>query len=169
MENSTSAIERNGITKALAVSPTCTSFQASTRLADASSLWPKSCRSEKWGLPPIRPPSCARTKALSVKRIGWLYPIFRDLHFYPRAVSARCISFQAGTGLSNARVARVARILHEERVGAGHCACPIVLEHSCTGGRGRHGERSRFGRDRQSCRSFARSGDTAHSASDAIA
>ena len=23
-----------------------------------------------------------RNKALSLKRIGWLYPIFRDLHFY---------------------------------------------------------------------------------------
>ena len=28
------------------------------------------------------PRSCAKTKTLSVKRIGWLYPIFRDLHFY---------------------------------------------------------------------------------------
>ena len=25
-----------------------------------------------------------RKKALSLKRIGWLYPIFRDLHFYHR-------------------------------------------------------------------------------------
>ena len=23
-------------------------------------------------------------KALTLKRIGWLYPIFRDLHFYHR-------------------------------------------------------------------------------------
>ena len=26
-----------------------------------------------------------RNKALSLKRIGWLYPIFRDLHFLPGA------------------------------------------------------------------------------------
>ena len=28
------------------------------------------------------PPAIALKKALSLKRIGWLYPIFRDLHFY---------------------------------------------------------------------------------------
>ena len=28
------------------------------------------------------PPHGPRKKALSLKRIGWLYPIFRDLHFY---------------------------------------------------------------------------------------
>ena len=33
---------------------------------------------EKWGLPPIRSPSCLRNKGLSWKRIGWLYPIFRQ-------------------------------------------------------------------------------------------
>ena len=38
MENSTSAIERNGITKALALSPTCISFQASTGLPDAKGV-----------------------------------------------------------------------------------------------------------------------------------
>ncbi len=27
-------------------------------------------------------PAMALKKALSLKRIGWLYPIFRDLHFY---------------------------------------------------------------------------------------
>ena len=29
-----------------------------------------------------RPVMTQETKALSLKRIGWLYPIFRDLHFY---------------------------------------------------------------------------------------
>ena len=33
-------------------------------------------RREKWGLPPIRPRYGPRKKALSLKRIGWLYPIF---------------------------------------------------------------------------------------------
>ena len=37
-ENSTSTIERMGITRALAVSPTCTSFQASTGLPDAKGV-----------------------------------------------------------------------------------------------------------------------------------
>ena len=37
------------------------------------------CNPEKWGLPPIRSPSCLRNKGLSLKRIGWLYPIFRQL------------------------------------------------------------------------------------------
>ena len=32
-----------------------------------------------------------RKKALSLKRIGWLYPIFRDLHFY-RGLLARFTS-----------------------------------------------------------------------------
>ena len=31
-------------------------------------------------LPPIRSPSCLRNKGLSLKRIGWLYPIFRPPH-----------------------------------------------------------------------------------------
>ena len=31
---------------------------------------------------PFAPRHGARNKALSLKRIGWLYPIFRDLHFY---------------------------------------------------------------------------------------
>ena len=32
-----------------------------------------------------------RNKALSLKRIGWLYPIFRDLHFY-HGLGARLIA-----------------------------------------------------------------------------
>ena len=36
------------------------------------------CNPEKWGLPPIRSPSCLRNKGLSLKRIGCLYPIFRQ-------------------------------------------------------------------------------------------
>ena len=47
-----------------------------------SSPWQKSCKSEKWGLPPIRRRHSPRNNVLSLKRIGWLYPIFRDLHFY---------------------------------------------------------------------------------------
>ena len=35
-----------------------------------------------WGLPPIRPRHSPRNKPLNLKRIGWLYPIFRNLHFY---------------------------------------------------------------------------------------
>ena len=29
-----------------------------------------------------------RNKALNLKRIGWLYPIFRDVYFYHRAAKA---------------------------------------------------------------------------------
>ena len=32
-----------------------------------------------------------RNKALSLKRIGWLYPIFRDLHFY-HGLGARLVA-----------------------------------------------------------------------------
>ena len=48
----------------------------------ANSPWQKSCRSEKWGLPPIRLRHSPRNKVLSLKRIGWLYPIFRHEYFH---------------------------------------------------------------------------------------
>ena len=40
--------------------------------AESRSPWQKSCRREKWGLPPIRPRHDPRNKALSLKQIGWL-------------------------------------------------------------------------------------------------
>ena len=45
------------------------------------SPWRKSYGREKWGLPPIRPHHGPGDKELHLKRIGWLYPIFRDVYF----------------------------------------------------------------------------------------
>ena len=54
----------------------------------ASSPSQESCGSEKWGLPPIRPCHGPRNKVLSLKRIGWLYPIFRDKYFHQGLLTA---------------------------------------------------------------------------------
>ena len=38
------------------------------------------------------PPVIALKKTLSLKQIGWLYPIFRDLHFYHGLLSVPSFS-----------------------------------------------------------------------------
>ena len=49
----------------------------------ASSPWQKSCKSEKSGTATNSPlVTVPRNKVLSLKRIGWLYPIFRGLRFH---------------------------------------------------------------------------------------
>ena len=49
----------------------------------------------------IRPRHDPRNKALNLKRIGWLYPIFRDVYFYHGLL---CLGLEFGDDGSQCRV-----------------------------------------------------------------
>ena len=48
-------------------------------------------------------PVMTRNKALSLKRIGWLYPIFRDLHCYHGPLAPPSPRFSPATGRSGSK------------------------------------------------------------------